>query len=83
MNPNCHSIDAATHWLQVGLYSIAAPTVNCVFQLKPSPALQAPGHCHQVDLAYSHETQQRPTQQIHSHPLWPFYFFQTQTCFHR
>ena len=26
------------------LYSIVAPTVNCVFQLKPNPALQAPGH---------------------------------------
>ena len=28
------------------VYGIAPPTVNCAFQLKPSPALQAPGHCH-------------------------------------
>ena len=33
-------------------YSIAAQMVNCVFQLNPSPVLQAPGHCHQLGLAY-------------------------------
>ena len=34
------------------VYSIAAPMVNYVFQLKPSPAIQAPGYCHQLGLAY-------------------------------
>ena len=38
------------------VYGIAAPTVNYTFQLKPSPALQAPGHCHQLGLAYGYET---------------------------
>ena len=28
---------------------------------KPSPALQAPGHCHQLGLAYGHETWVYPT----------------------
>ena len=42
-------------------YSIAAQMVNCVFQLKPSPALQATGHCHQLGLAYGRETWAYPT----------------------
>ena len=42
-------------------YSIAAQMVNCVFQLKPSPVLQAPGHCHQLGLAYGRETWAYPT----------------------
>ena len=37
-------------------YSIAAQTVNCIFQLKPSPVLQALGHCHQLGLAYGRKT---------------------------
>ena len=44
------------------VYSIAAPTVNCAFsELKPSPALQALGHCHQLGLTYGHETWVYPT----------------------
>jgi len=46
------------------VYSIAAPTVNCVFQLKPCPALQAPGHCHPLGLAYSRETWAYPTETL-------------------
>ena len=36
-------------------------TANCVFQLKPSPVLQALGHCHQLGLAYGCETWAYPT----------------------
>ena len=38
--------------------------VNCVFQLKPSPVLQAPGNCHQLGLAYGHETWAYPTNSL-------------------
>ena len=41
------------------VYWCVTPTINCVFQLKPSPALEAPGHGHLLghhtarDRAYS------------------------------
>ena len=35
------------------VYWCVAPTINRVFRLKPSPALESPGHGH---LAYDHET---------------------------
>ena len=41
-----------------------APTINCVFQLKPSPALEAPGHGHVLGLAYG--AKPGPTQLIQS-----------------
>ena len=47
--------------LKYFVYSIAAPIVNCVFYLKPSPALQAPCYCHQLGLADGHETWAYPT----------------------
>ena len=49
--------------------------------VKAQPAPQAPGHCHQLGLAYG----PRPwsIQRIHSRPLWLFCCFQTQTCFHK
>ena len=39
----------------------------------------APGHCHQLGLAYGRETWVYP----HSQPVWPFWCFQTQTYFHK
>ena len=55
------------------VYSIAAPMVNCIFLLKPSPALQASGHCHQLGLAYGCETWAFPTNTLlatgHCHQL--------------
>ena len=41
-----------------------APLIKCTFQLKPSRALEAPGHCHQLGLAYGHETWAYPTNTV-------------------
>ena len=43
--------------LKCPFYGIAAQTVNCAFQLKPSlHPKHAPDHCHQLGLAYGRET---------------------------
>ena len=55
----CKQLTALFHTqppLKSRFYSIAAQTVNCIFQLKPSPVLQALGHCHQLGLAYGRKT---------------------------
>ena len=41
------------------VHRCAAATINCIFWLKPSPALKASGH--QLGLVYGHETWAYPT----------------------
>ena len=53
-------------------YFSVAPTIN--FTLKPSPALEVPGHGHLLGLACEHETWVNPTK-LQSWPLWPFCCF--------
>ena len=48
--------------LKCQFYGIATQTVNCAFHaVKAQPASQAPGHCHQLGLAYGRETWVYPT----------------------
>ena len=42
--------------LKCPFYGIAAQTVKLRILVKAQPAPQAPGHCHQLGLAYGHET---------------------------
>ena len=42
--------------LSVLLYCSVVPSIDCAFQLKPSPALEAPGHGHLLGLAYNRKT---------------------------
>ena len=47
--------------LKCPFYGIAAQTVNCAFQLKPTACTPSTGHRHQLGLAYGHETWLYPT----------------------
>ena len=38
--------------------------INCVFYLKPSPALEAPGHGHQLDQTHGCKTWAYPTNTV-------------------
>ena len=56
---------------------------NCKLRIlvKPSPALQATGHCHQLGLAYGCETWAYPTNTLLA--TVAFMLLLAQTCFHK